>query len=136
MRSRTVGCFSWAVLLLLLSGCGRFFEDNGTHLAFALEKDAAKLRASSASEIIVHYETLDDESDPYYVEITPSFPEGRTSSVPGSYLVVSGKTPGGTSYHNRFVLVPQRLYIKKDHGGRTDVVLHRDGDQVNVVELR
>ena len=81
MRSRTVGCFSWAVLLLLLSGCGRFFEDNGTHLAFALEKVAAKLRASSASEIAVHYETLDDESDPYYVEITPSFPEGRTSSV-------------------------------------------------------
>src|SRR6516164_3792694 len=136
MRSRTVGCFSWAVLLLLLSGCGRFFEDNGTHLAFALEKDAAKLRASSASEIIVHYETLDDESDPYYVEITPSFPEGRTTSVAGSYLVVSGKTPGGTSYHNRFVVVPQRLYVKKDQGGTTDIVLQQVRDQVAVVEVR
>ena len=87
-------------LLLLLSGCGGLLEDNGTHLAFTLEKEAAKLRASSASEIVVHYETLDEGSDPYYVEITPSFPEGRTSSVPGSYIVVSGKTPGGTSYHN------------------------------------
>jgi hypothetical protein len=136
MRGRTVGCFSGAVLLLLLSGCGRLLEDNGTHLAYQLEKEAAKLRASSASEIVVHYETLDEGSDPYYVEITPSFPQGRTSSVPGSYLVVSGKTPGGTSYHNRFVLVPQRLYIKKDHGGPTDLVLRRDGDRVSVVELR
>jgi hypothetical protein len=123
-------------LLLLLSGCGGLLEDNGTHLAFTLEKEVAKLRASSASEIVVHYETLDEGSDPYYVEITPSFPEGRTSSVPGSYIVVSGKTPGGTSYHNRFVLVPQRLYIKKDHGGPTDLVLRRDGDRVSVVEIR
>ena len=104
-----------ALSLLLLSGCGKLLEDNGTHLAFAIEKEVSKLRrASGAGGSVVHYETLDDANYPCYVEITPSFPEGRTSSVPGSYLVVSGKTPGGTSYHNRFVFVPQRLYIKKD----------------------
>jgi hypothetical protein len=49
---------------------------------------------------------------------------------------VSGKTPGGTSYHNRFVVVPQRLYVKKDQGGATDIVLQKDRDQVAVVEVR
>lgn len=48
----------------------------------------------------------------------------------------SGKTPGGTSYHNRFVFVPRRLYLKKDLGGLTEVVLHKEGDRVSVVELR
>ncbi len=104
---------SWAALLLLVSACGSLFEDNGTHLAYALKKGAAKLRASTDSELIVQYEPLDGGHDPYYIEITPSFSTGQTSNIPGSYLVVSGKTRGGTSYHNRFVLVPQRLYTRK-----------------------
>jgi hypothetical protein len=127
---------SLLLLFVLLSGCGRIFEDNGTHLAYAMEKGAAKLRASGGPEIVVHYTTLDGANDPYYVEITPSFSEGRKTGVAGSYLVVSGKTPGGTSYHNRFVVVPQRLYVKKDQGGATDIVLQKDRDQVAVVEVR
>jgi hypothetical protein len=54
----------------------------------------------------------------------------------GSYLVVSGRTSGGTSYHNRFVFVPQRLYLKKDQGGSTEIILRKDGDRISVVELR
>ena len=136
-RVRSLGVtILFALSLLLLSGCGKLLEDNGTHLAFAIEKEVSKLGASGAGGSVVHYETLDDANYPYYVEITPSFPEGRTSSVPGSYLVVSGKTPGGTSYHNRFVFVPQRLYVKKDQGGPTDIVLQKDGERVSVVELR
>ena len=131
-----VRCTTTLLLLsVLLWGCG-IFEDNGTHLAYAIEKGAAKLRASGGHEIVVHYTTLDGANDPYYVEITPSFPEGRTTSVAGSYLVVSGKTPGGTSYHNRFVVVPQRLTIKKEQGGTTDVVLRKDGGEINVTALR
>ena len=105
------------VFLVLLSGCGRLFEDNGTHLAFAIEKEAAKLRASDANEAVVHYETLGGANDPYYVEVTPSFPEGRATSVPGSYLVVSGTTPGGTSYHNRFVLCRNIFTLKRTAAG-------------------
>ena len=124
-------------MLLFLSGCGNLLEDNGTHLAYVLEKGAAKLRASADAELVVRYETLDAGHDPYYIEITPSFSAGQTSSIPGSYLVVSGKTRGGTSYHNRFVLVPQRLYIEKSQGGPTDLVLRKDGgDNISVVELR
>ena len=80
--------------------------------------------------------TLDGGHDPYYIEITPSFSADQPSNIPNSYIVVSGKTRGGTSYHNRFVLVPQRLYIEKSAGGRTEILLRRDGDKVSVVELR
>ena len=125
-----------AVVLFSLYGCGGAFEDNGTHLAYALEKGTSDLRASNAPELVVHYETLDSHKEPYYVELTPSIAAGQKSNIWGSYLVVSGKTSGGTSYHNRFVFVPQRLYVKKDLGGPTEVVLHKDGDRVSVVDLR
>jgi len=125
-----------AVVLFCLHGCGGAFQDNGTHLAYALEKGTSELRASNASELVVHYETLDSSKEPYYVEITPSLAAGQASNIWGSYLVVSGKTSGGTSYHNRFIFVPQRFYVKKDLGGPTEVVLHKDRDHVTVVELR
>ena len=132
VRSRKV-----AAVLLLLCACGHVFEDNGTHLAYVLEKAAAKLRVSADAQLVVSYETLDGGRDPYYIEMTPSFPAGQASTVPGSYLVVSGKSRGGTSYHNRFVLAPQRLYIEKRAGGPTELVLRRDSDdRVSVVELR
>lgn len=128
-------CATGAVLLLL-AGCGNLFEDNGTHLAYLLENGATRLRTSANSQLVVQYETLDGGHDPYYIEITPSFIAGRASGIPSSYLVVSGKTRGGTSYHNRFVLVPQRLYIEKVAGGPTELLLRRDADSISVVELR
>jgi hypothetical protein len=136
-RHRQIGRMTaLALTLLSASGCGNAFEDNGTHLAYALEKGAQELQASNASELVVRYETLDKLKEPYYVEITPSIAAGQTSNIWGSYMVVSGKTSGGTSYHNRFVFVPQRLYLKKDLGGPTELVLHKDGDRISVIELR
>jgi hypothetical protein len=135
--SRRVAWSSGVALLLLVSGCGSLLEDNGTHLAYALERGAATLRASTESQLVVRYETLDGGHDRYYIEITPSFNPGQVSDIRGSYLVVSGKSRGGTSYHNRFVLVPLRLYIEKSQGGPTELVLQRDANgTVSVVELR
>jgi hypothetical protein len=123
-------------LAALLHGCN-FLEDNGTHLAYALEKGASNLRSSSAKELVVRYETLDGGTQGYYLEITPSLdPSWQRQDVWGSYLVVSGRTSGGTSYHNRFVFVPQRLYVKKEQGGATEVVLRKDADRISVVEVR
>jgi len=120
---------------LLLAGC-TFFEDNGTHLAYALENGVKQLRASAAPETVVHYEPLEGVKASYYIEITPSVDaSGGTSDRWCSYLVVSGKTPGGTSYHNRFVFVPKRLYLQKDRGA-TELVLRKEGDRISVVELR
>ena len=128
--------FAIVLMLLSTSGCGSLFEDNGTHLAYKLEKGAAELQGSNASELVVRYETLDKLEEPYYIEITPSITVGQTSNVWGSYLVVSGKARGGTSYHNRFVFVPERLYVEKDRGGLTQLVLRKDGDRISLVELR
>ncbi len=44
--------------LLSLSGCGNAIEDNGTHLAYVLEKGTQQLRASTDSDLVVQYETL------------------------------------------------------------------------------
>jgi hypothetical protein len=119
-----------------LHGCN-FLEDNGTHLAYALEKGAGQLRAAGAGELVVRYDTLDGPAQSYYVEITPSLdPSWQKQDVWGSYLVVSGRTSGGTSYHNRFVFVPQRLYIMKEQGGAVEIVLRKDVDRISVVELR
>lgn len=126
-----------AAVLLLIAGCGRLLEDNGTHLAYALEKGVAQLGASSDRELAITYETLDAGTDPYYIEITPSFSSGQTSDIPGSYIVVSGQSRGGTSYHNRFIRVPERLYVAKDHGGPTEFVLRKEPNgQISVVALR
>jgi len=123
------------LLCLLGVGCGRLLEDNGTHLAYLLERGAGELRASERAELVLHYTTLDAANVAYYVEITPSAP-GQGSNTASSYLVVSGETPGGTSYHNRFVFVPTRLYIRKEGGGTTEVVLRKDGERVSVVDVR
>ena len=123
------------MLPALLLGC-EVFEDNGTHLAYTLEKGVKTLRASNSGELVVRYQTLDGPAVGYYVEITPSVQQGQGSDIWGSYLVVSGKTSGGTSYHNRFVFVPQRLYVRKDQGGTTEIVLRKDGDRVSVVAVR
>jgi len=128
-------CFLLLAAVCFVAGCG-VLEDNGTHLAYALEKGAAALRSSRANETVVRYETLDGASKPYYVEITPSFGEqGPASGIWSSYLVVSGQRSGGTSYHNRFVFVPRRLFIEKT-GGVTELVLRKDGDRISVVEIR
>jgi len=127
-------------LLLLLSGCerlDRLWQDNGTRLAYALERGVRELRRSEATELVVRYETFDGPAREYYIEITPSVhPSGQRPDIPSSYLVVSGKTSGGTSYHNRFVFVPERLYLKKELGGPTELVLRKTGDRISVVALR
>jgi hypothetical protein len=134
LRRVFLGCLSAALVAGLL-GCTAF-EDNGTHLAYALEKGARRLRASTDREVVVHYETLDGPSQSYYVEITPSVGEsGEPTSRWSSYLVVSGKTSGGTSYHNRFVFVPKRLYIEKA-GGATILILRKEGDRISVVAAK
>lgn len=136
-RHRLLWIVALAVLLAWLFRYSHVFEDNGVHLAYELEKASKRLRASGAAELVVHYETLDDPGQGYYVEITPSIEEWwQRKDVWGSYIVVSGKTSGGTSYHNRFVYVPRRLYVRKEHGGITDLTLRRDGDRISVVGIR
>ena len=129
-----------SVLASAVGGC-TLLEDNGTHLAYAIERGAKDLRASPQQELVVKYEPLGRAHEPYAVEIVHSKREvsvnalGNIDGPGGSYLVVTGKQRGGTNYHERFVFVPQDLRIEKP-GTPTDVVLRKAGPRVDLVELR
>src|SRR3982074_1132058 len=58
------------VLACLHPGC--IWEDNGTHLAYALERGAKHLKESNSLEEGVHYEPLTGTAQTYYIEIFPS----------------------------------------------------------------
>ena len=127
---------------LLLAGCAMtWLEDNGTHLAYAIERGAKELKASDQEELVVSYEPLGDAHEPYVVEIEHSKREvtvngwGNTNGPGGSYITVSGAHQGGTNYHERFVFVPRNLRVAK-RGTPTEVVLRKAGPRIDVVELR
>ncbi len=133
-----------SVVATAFIACGCTFvglEDNGTHLAYAMERGARELRGSAQTEYIVHYEPLGRLGETYEVTLmhstdvvrTDAF--GNTLNRGGGYLVVTGRYHGGTSYHERFVFTPRDLHIKKTNAA-TDVVLRKVGDRVDVVELR
>ena len=126
----------------LASGCATLgLVDNGTHLAFALERGAAELRASGRQELVVRYVPLEGEAEPYEVTLKHSRKEvvvdrfGNTAGPGGAYIVVTGRHRGGTSDHERFVFTPHDLHVAKQRGA-TEVVLRKAGNRIDVVELR
>ena len=127
---------------VVLSGCATLgLVDNGTHMAYALERGARELRDSTANEYIVHYEPLGGANETYEVSISHSKEVVRVDAFGnvlnrgGGYLVVTGRHRGGTNYHERFVFAPHDLHIVKTNAA-TDVVLHKTGDRIDIVELR
>jgi hypothetical protein len=133
-----MGCLLMAVTIL--SGC-TILEDNGTHLAFALEHGARELRASTLSEYIVRYEPLEGINETYEItlqhsrEVVRVDAFGNTLNHGGGYLTVTGRHNGGTNYHERYVFTPRDLHIVKTNAP-TEVVLRKVGDRIDVVELR
>ncbi len=133
----------FAVLTAVLgffAGCS-VFEDNGTHLAYALEKGAKELRGSDRTELVVHYEPLEGLTDDYEVNIVHANSPTRLDSLGnvtgggGGYLTVTGSRHGGTSYHERFVFTPVDLRIRK-HAAPTELILRKVGDRIDVVGIR
>ena len=126
----------------VLSGCAVLgFVDNGTHLAYALERGARELRASNDSEHVIRYEPLGQGDETYAITIRHSTRQvqvdmfGNIDRPGGSHISVTGRHRGGTGYHERFVFVPRDLHIVKT-GAATEVVLRKSGDRIDVVELR
>jgi len=137
---RSAAALALSALLAYASGC-TLLEDNGTHLAFDLERGAKQLRDSGDTELLVRYVPLGGEDQAYAIEMTPSVVPtrvdsfGNTSSGGRGYLTVTGKHRGGTSYHERFVFTPGRLRIEKERGA-TEVVLRKVADRIEVVALK
>ena len=143
MMQRSRGLVALLVLaaaLTLAPACS-WLEDNGTHLAYALEKGAKELARSPQNELVVHYEPLEGLTDDYVIEIvhadapTEVDAFGNVTSGGGGYMTVTGARHGGTSYHERFVFTPKDLRIAK-HAAPTEIVLRKVGTRIDVVELR
>jgi hypothetical protein len=140
---KPLSCFLitlFSIGALLLCGC-EALEDNGTHLAYALEKGAKQLRSSNLSELVVKYEPLGGAHEAYEISMVHSPAParldayGNLASGGGGYLTVTGRRCGGTGYHERFVFTPADLYIAKTNAP-TEVVLRKVGDRIDVVALR
>jgi hypothetical protein len=123
------------VALFPLAGCS-YLEDNGTHLAYALEHGAEHLRHSNQTEEVVEYEPLTGINQRYEIDISETIPVPKPNNLKGlSSLTVTGKNPGSTSYHSRFVTVPKHLYIAKENAS-AEIVLRKHGDNIDVVAIR
>lgn len=117
-----------------MAGCGDFMTDAATRLAYQIESEAKALRGSK-------------ETTRTFAHKPKSSPEGVT----GAYVLTFVAGPLGkgylafskgpqeqwyhTSYHLRFVEVPQDLKIRKAEGQAVQVVLKRSGETVQVAEL-
>ena len=126
----------------VLSGCAYIgLVDNATHLAYALERGAKELQASNRAEHVVRYEPLGGIDETYAITIHHSKRQvrvdafGNIDKSGGSYITVTGRHKGGTSYHERFVFTPRDLHVTKT-GAATEVVLRKSDDRIEVVELR
>ncbi len=131
-RLSTVGLIA---ALLSFSACSSL-EDNGTHLAYAIEHGAEHLRHSDQTEEVVEYEPLTGINQRYEIDISESTEAPKPNNLKLlSYLTVTGKNPGGTSYHSRFVTVPKDLHIVKEDAS-AEIVLRKHGKDIDVVEIR
>ncbi len=132
LRSRHRHRLALVLIALLPMVACSVFEDNGTHLAYALEAGAKRLQSSGRSEEVIAYEPLSGIDQSYYVELTPS----NSLQPPfGGYLVVSGRNSGGTSYHGRFVYTPTRFYVVKQKAA-AQITLRKNGGRIEVVDVR
>lgn len=132
MRNHPLRWPAALALTLALGGC----TDAATRLAGDLEEGASKLRRSGGSTIVLEH-------------IPDGFPEGCAKaydiqlSAASSLLVWCKDAKGGeatsshaTTYHLRFVKVPETLRVEKSAGEVTYITLTRDRSDVVVSAMR
>jgi len=112
-------------------GCA-ILSDNGTRLAFAIERASRQLLESDNSEIILEYRPKTDLKQNYEVRMLRSL---RTEAPYGGYITVSGDDGGGTSYQGRFVYIPRPLHIVK-HDESTLITLRKVQGRIDIVDLQ
>jgi len=119
-------------LLALLAAC----SDGATRIAYDIESGAAAFRDSAATSYSIKH-------------VPEAYPEGcggpyAVQFSAESILVIWCKDPGasrvigshGTTYHLRFVEVPQQLNLDKRAGEPLYIDLEKHGEQVVVVDIR
>jgi len=133
MGSRFITRLALLSLLVLLTGCVETtFEDSGTKLARVIVRGAKRLRASSATELVVRYEPMHGIDQEYEVNIFHTGPQ--KPGTPGNVVEVRCETGGYTSWHQRYVFVPRDLHVSKFRHDTT-VTLRKVGDRIDVVAV-
>jgi hypothetical protein len=119
-------------LLALLASCD-FLTDAATRAAFDIEAATAIMEKEglrSYEFAHVPKPSPDGVTGPWELLIQRSGPMG----VGPTGALCIGRY--GTSYHNRFVSVPRTLHVAKQAGEGCVIVLRRNGDAIELVELR
>jgi hypothetical protein len=126
---------SCAVGVALLAFCGcSLLEDNGTHLAYALEKGAKQLKSKpDGSELVVRYEPLTGINQSYGVSFRASPSEDPPYGA--ASLSVGGSNGGSTTYHQRFLYVPKEFNVDKMNAA-TFLTLRKNGNRIELVGVR
>ncbi len=121
-----------AFALLAFCGCS-VLEDNGTHLAYALEKGAKRLKSKpDGTEFVVRYEPLTGINQSYGVSLRASPDTDRPYGA--ASLSVGGKNGGSTTYHQRFVYVTRDFSVSKSHAA-TFLTLRKNGSRIELVDV-
>ncbi len=120
------------VALLGICGCS-LLEDNGTHLAYALEKGANGLKSKpDGTEVVVRYEPLTGINQSYGVSLRAS---PKTDPPYGAAsLSVGGRNGGSTTYHQRFVYVTKEFSVNKSNAA-TFLTLRKNGNRIELVDV-
>lgn len=119
------------LFLSQLTGCA-VLEDNGTRLAFALERASYRLLDSQKEEMVFEYLPRGTPGHAYDVHMLRS---RKTEAPYGGYITVSGEEGGGTSYQGRYVYIPRELYVAKN-GEATSITLRKVDGRIEVSALK
>ena len=106
-------------------------SDNGTPLAFALERESRSLIASGREELVFDYSPLSGINQHYEVRLTKS----RSQVAPfGGSIVVTGENGGGTTY-TQYVYIVKAMRISKLNEAAHITLRNNDG-RIEVTSIR
>jgi len=125
--------FAALVLSALIGGCGDFLTDGATRLAYELEATANKVSATGRTTLEHRPKATPDGCAGAY--------KLQLSANAGMVIWckdAAGKTVSShiTTYHLRFVDVPQTWIVDKAAGTPTFIDLERSGGKVVVTAVR
>ncbi len=121
-------------LLLCVTAACSTLEDNGTRLAFALERESKVLLASGNNELQFEFKPKGSANQDYEIKMLRG-KDSREQPFYGGYITVSGVDSGGTSYQGRYVNIPKSLHVAK-RGEPAVITLRKVAGRVDVVELK
>ncbi len=131
-RMHLLGLAFCLALLVILVGWAlvwyELFYDEGVRFGEQIAREATELRGSRETERVFTFRPLFGTHQHYWIGIGAGPQSGLSVRVEHGH-------GGSTSYHRRFVSVPNRLEVNKD-GEPAQITLRKSGAEVKLVVLR